>query len=128
MLACEAAFKLRYCAIPFRGSPPTQPLPMCKNTPRLVFEKLFGVGATDAERTARPRSLLDCGHGSGSLRCRRICPPAIGGGGPVSRKDVREIERRIQRAEASVRADITLPEVPTGVPATFHSAADGFCR
>jgi hypothetical protein len=34
-------------------------------------------------------------------------------------EDVREIERRIQRAEATARQDITLPDVPAGVPATF---------
>jgi hypothetical protein len=33
---------------------------------------------------------------------------------------VREVERRIQRAEASVREDLTLPDVPAGVPATFQ--------
>ena len=32
---------------------------------------------------------------------------------------MREIERRIQRAEATARADVTLPDVPAGVPATF---------
>jgi hypothetical protein len=34
--------------------------------------------------------------------------------------DVREVERRIQRAEASVRDDVTLPDVPAGVPSTFQ--------
>jgi hypothetical protein len=34
--------------------------------------------------------------------------------------DVREVERRIQRAEASANRDLDLPEVPTGVPATFQ--------
>ena len=33
---------------------------------------------------------------------------------------MREIERRIQRAEARRREDVTLPDVPTGVPATFQ--------
>jgi hypothetical protein len=33
---------------------------------------------------------------------------------------VREIERRIQRTEASAGKDLTLPEVPTGVPSTFQ--------
>ena len=34
--------------------------------------------------------------------------------------DVREIERRIQRAEKSVPDDLTVPEVPAGVPPTFQ--------
>jgi hypothetical protein len=33
---------------------------------------------------------------------------------------VREIERRIQRAEASAGKDLALPDVPTGVPPTFQ--------
>jgi hypothetical protein len=34
--------------------------------------------------------------------------------------DVREVERRIQRAESRVREDLELPDVPGGVPATFQ--------
>ena len=34
--------------------------------------------------------------------------------------DVREVERRIQRAESRVREDLELPDVPSGVPATFQ--------
>ena len=33
---------------------------------------------------------------------------------------MREIERRIQRAESAVSDDLTLPEVPSGVPPTFQ--------
>ena len=60
VLACEAAFSCAYRnSISWKGPP--QPLPMANN-PRQVFEKLFGVGASDAERRARreeSRSLLD---------------------------------------------------------------------
>ena len=99
-----------------------RPLPM-QNNPRLVFEKLFGDGATDAERRAaaqESRSLLDSVMGQVALAAE----------GPAGRRstaaltqyldDVREVERRIQRAEASVRDDLTLPDVPAGVPATFQ--------
>src|SRR5687768_8986985 len=67
VLACEAAFSCAYRnSISWKG--PTQPLPMANN-PRQVFEKLFGVGATEAERRARreeSRSLLDSVMGQGS--------------------------------------------------------------
>ena len=50
----------------------------------------------------------------------------MGSGSPADRQrvdqyldNVREIERRIQRAEATARQDVALPELPTGVPTTF---------
>jgi hypothetical protein len=119
VLACEATFSCAYRnSISWKS--PTQPLPM-QNNPRLVFEKLFGDGSTDAERRARrqeTRSLLDSVMGQLSTLQRDL---------PANDRrrldqyldDVREIERRIQRAEASARADVTLPDVPAGVPATF---------
>src|SRR6187200_2068630 len=64
VLHSEAAFSCAYRnSISWKS--PTQPLPMYSN-PRLVFEKLFGVGATDAKRRARreeSRRLLDSGTG-----------------------------------------------------------------
>jgi len=120
VLACEAAFSCAYRnSISWKS--PTQPLPMYSN-PRLVFEKLFGVGSTDAERRARreeSRSLLDSVMGQVASLQKNL--PA----GDRRRltqylEDVREIERRIQRTEASAGKDLTLPEVPTGVPSTFQ--------
>jgi hypothetical protein len=92
-----------------------------QNNPRLVFEKLFGDGSTDAERRARrqeTRSLLDSVMGQLST-LQRDLPANDRRRLDQYLEDVREIERRIQRAEASVRTDVTLPDVPAGVPATF---------
>jgi hypothetical protein len=120
VLNCEASFSCAYRnSISWKST--TQPLPMYDN-PRLVFEKLFGAGASDAERRARrseSRSLLDSVMGQVSTLQKDL--PA----GDRRRltqylEDVREIERRIQRAEASARQDITLPDVPAGVPPTFQ--------
>jgi hypothetical protein len=120
VLACEASFSCAYRnSISWKS--PTTPQPM-QNNPRLVFEKLFGDGNSTAERRARrqeSRSLLDSVTAQvASLQ---------GDLGPDDRRrltqyldDVREVERRIQRAEASVRDDLQLPEVPAGVPATFQ--------
>ena len=58
------------------------PLPM-QNNPRLVFEKLFGDGSTDARAAraspgvAEPARLGDAVRWR---RCRRICRPATAGG------------------------------------------------
>jgi hypothetical protein len=120
VLNCEAAFSCAYRnSISWKSA--TQPLPMYDN-PRLVFEKLFGVGATDADRRARreeTRSLLD--SVTGQIASLQKDLPA----GDRRRladylDDVREVERRIQRAEASAREDLTLPDVPASVPATFQ--------
>jgi hypothetical protein len=120
VLACEAAFSCAYRnSISWKS--PTDPQPM-QNNPRLVFEKLFGDGSTGAERRARrqeSRSLLDSVVEQVATLQKDLAP------GDRRRltqylDDVREVERRIQRAEASVRDDITLPDVPAGVPPTFQ--------
>lgn len=120
VLACEATFSCAYRnSIAWKS--PSDPLPM-QNNPRLVFEKLFGDGSTNAERRARrqeSQSLLDSVVGQVASLQADLAP------GDRRRltqylDDVREVERRIQRAEASVRDDLELPELPTGVPGTFQ--------
>jgi hypothetical protein len=119
VLNCEAAFSCAYRnSISWQS--PDAPLPM-QNNPRLVFEKLFGDGSTDAERRARrqeTRSLLD--SVAGQVASLKKDLPA-GDRRRLSQylDDVREIERRVQRAEASVPDDTNNFEVPSGVPATF---------
>ena len=102
---------------------PTQPLPMEYN-PRAVFEKLFGdSGSTDrATREARLRqhkSILDS-----------VTEKLAGlkrGLGPQDQvkldeytESVRDVERRIQKAEE--QRDLDLPELaqPQGVPPVFE--------
>jgi len=119
VLACEATFSCAYRnSISWKS--PTAPLPM-QNNPRLVFEKLFGDGASDAERRSRredTRSLLDSVTGQ-LATLHKDLPPGDRRRLDEYLEDVREIERRIQRAEATARQDVTLPDVPAGVPATF---------
>jgi hypothetical protein len=120
VLACEAAFSCAYRnSISWKS--PSDPQPM-QNNPRLVFEKLFGDGTTDAERRARrqeSRSLLDSVMEQVASLQKDL---AAGDKRRLTQylDDVREVERRIQRAEASVRDDITLPDVQAGVPPTFQ--------
>src|SRR5688500_2385727 len=120
VLACEASFSCAYRnSISWKS--PTDPLPM-QNNPRLVFEKLFGDGNSTAERRSRrqeSRSLLDSVMGQiASLQAdlpandhRRLTQYL---------DDVREAERPSQHAGATMRNDLTLPEQPSGVPATFQ--------
>jgi hypothetical protein len=96
---------------------PTSPLPM-QNNPQVVFERLFGDGSTDAERRDRRQqslSLLDSVVGEVSS-LQRTLPAADRGRVDQYLGDVREIERRIQKAAQQASADLSLPDAPAGAP------------
>jgi hypothetical protein len=106
-------------------SSPTTPLP-AEAHPRIVFESLFGEGGSIAERRAALRkkaSLLDS-FNDDLARLRRNLGP--GDRARVSHylETVREVERRIQKAEADT-ADNPLPDLdrPVGVPAAYADHA-----
>ncbi len=101
----------------------TQPLPM-EHNPRAVFEKLFGdSGSTErAAREARlrqHRSILDS-VADKLARLRRELGPQDLTKVDEYTESVRDVERRIQRAEE--QRDIELPEIdqPQGVPPVFE--------
>lgn len=106
-------------------SSPTTPLP-AEAHPRIVFERLFGEGADSAKRREALRekaSLLD----SVTEELTRLKNTL----GPGDRRrvdeylhSVRDVEQRIQRAEAAALED-PLPDVerPTGVPAAYADHA-----
>ncbi|WP_428100012.1 DUF1552 domain-containing protein [Candidatus Rariloculus sp.] len=91
--------------------------------PRVVFERLFGDGGTSAERLARVRrtgSLLD----SVNAEARQLAGKLSGGDQSKIHEyldTVREIERRIQNAEARGERAIELPGRPTSIPDTFEA-------
>ena len=102
-------------------SSPTTPLP-AEAHPRLVFEKLFGEGGTTQERRAALRkraSLLDWVMDDVS-RLKRTLGAEDRGRVDGYLESIREIERRIQRAESNV-TDNPLPDLdrPVGVPAAY---------
>lgn len=93
-----------------------------ENQPRVVFERLFGDGGTSAQRLARVKnedSILDSvadeakslatslGHSDRSKLNEYL-------------DSVRDVEKRIQSAEAHGPEDIELPERPIGIPASFE--------
>ncbi len=106
-------------------SSPTTPLP-AEAHPRIVFESLFGEGGSIADRRAVLRgraSLLDRVREDIARLQRKL--------GPDDRTkvsqyldSVREVERRIQNAEAQT-ADNPLPDLdrPVGVPVTYADHA-----
>ena len=103
---------------------PTQPLPMMRD-PRVVFDQLFGVGATPQERAERrpeDRSILDWLSTATVAGSRRSSAPATARGSTDYLDDVREIERRIQNVEAhntQRRSRASCPSAPIGVPDSF---------
>ncbi|MEP7367342.1 MAG: DUF1552 domain-containing protein [Acidobacteriota bacterium] len=106
-------------------SSPTTPLP-AEAHPRLAFERLFGEGGSTADRRAELRknaSLLDWVREDIARLQTKI--------GPSDKNkvndyldSVREVERRIQKAEAAA-ADSHLPDLdrPVGVPASYADHA-----
>jgi len=106
-------------------SSPTTPLP-AEAHPRVAFERLFGEGGSTADRRAELRknaSLLDWVREDIARLQSKI--------GPSDRTkvdhyldSVREVERRIQKAEAAA-ADSKLPDLdrPVGVPASYAEHA-----
>jgi hypothetical protein len=101
---------------------PTTPLPMEIN-PRKVFERMFGQGGSAEARLARnaeDRSILDAvAKEAGDLqrtlgvRDRATLTDYL--------ENVREIERRIQRAGTEqAGVDLSLPETPAGIPFAYE--------
>ena len=103
---------------------PTQPLPMEYN-PRAVFEKLFGDSGSTDRRGARGAAAPAQEHPRfGHRQAGR--PASASSGRRIRRKvdeyteSIRDVERRIQKAEE--QRDIELPtmEQPQGVPPVFE--------
>lgn len=106
-------------------SSPTTPLP-AEAHPRVVFERMFGDGGNPDERRAslkRRASLLDSVADEMARLQNRL--------GPADRQRVaeyldavREVERRIEKAEADA-SENPLPDLdrPTGVPASYADHA-----
>ncbi len=106
-------------------SSPTTPLP-AEAHPRMVFEKLFGEGGTPADRKAalsRRASLLD--WVTDDIKRLKL---ELGASDRAKVDDyltsVREVERRIQRAEVKTDEN-PMPDLdrPTGVPVLYADHA-----
>jgi hypothetical protein len=106
---------------------PTSPMPMEIN-PRKVFERMFGQGGSVEARLRRQRedrSILDA-----------LGAEAAGLKSSLGRHDqakldlylesIREIERRLERAEASLsdNPDLVIPEAPAGIPFVYEDHVD----
>ena len=121
--ACDAGYSCAYTnTIAWRTA--TTPLPM-ENDPRAVFERLFGsTDSTDAAarlaRIRQDRSVLDY-VGDRVAGLQQTLGP-----GDRTKLDqyfdaVRDVERRIHRAEEQSDREIPLFEQPAGIPDTFEA-------
>jgi hypothetical protein len=117
--ACDRSYGCSYSGtVSFRT--PTTPLPMEYN-PRSLFQRLFGRGSTAAERKLQAQqyaSILDMVV-SEANELRR----SLGGPDRAALDDylesIREIERRVQKAEKQDLSKLALPDMPVGIPDAF---------
>ena len=105
---------------------PTTPLPV-ERDPRAVFERLFGTsGSTDPAarlaRLQRDRTIIDA-VGAELKRLEGILGP--GDRTKVSEyvDSVRDVERRIQTAEAQSSRELPLVDEPAGIPEDYATHA-----
>jgi len=119
---CTAGLSCAYTqTISWRS--PTRPLPM-ENNPRAVFERLFGDSGSAAPEARRARrlqkqSILD------SVNDKLVGLKLAVGGPDRAKLDqyteaVRDVERRIQKAEQQQDVDPTFVEQPAGPPRVFE--------
>ena len=99
--ACDAGFSCAYIST-LSWSTPTTPLPM-ESSPRAVFERLFGDGTSTDPAARQERMTKDRAKLTDYLTA------------------VRDIERRIARAEAEVDRELPLVDRPAaGTPTSFE--------
>ena len=127
--ACDVGFACAYTnTLSWLG--PATPLPT-ENNPRAVFERLFGDSRTTDPRTRlarirQDRSVLD------SVRDEvATLQGAIGPGDRAKLAEyleaIRDVERRIQEAEAQGDKELPVLERPAGIPATYDEHVRLMC-
>jgi hypothetical protein len=119
--ACDQGFACAYTnTISWRSA--NTPLPT-QNNPRAVFERLFGdSGSTDRNvrlaRMQHERSVLDSVTQE-VAHLRRALGQGDGAKLTEYLEAIRDVERRIQMAEAQSGQELPVIEHPGGIPATF---------
>ena len=121
--ACDIGYSCAYSST-LSWLTPTLPL-MAENNPRVVFERLFGSSestdaATRAARLRQDRSILD----SVTARVKEL-QQTLGARDATKVDDylasLRDVERRIQKAEEQSAAHVTDLVQPAGVPDGFQA-------
>ena len=123
--ACDCGYSCTYGHTLSWGVP-TTPLPM-EHNPRVVFERMFGDGGSTDPTVRRARlksnaSLLDSVIDKIADLSRGL-GPSDASNLTEYLAAVRDIERRIQRAEEQVDRELATFDQPAGVPDTFAEHA-----
>jgi Protein of unknown function (DUF1552) len=123
--ACDPGYSCAYAnTLCWRS--PTTPLPM-ENDPRSVFERLFGSSdSTDPAmwrlRRQEDRSILD-----GMTRKVARLKQQLGPGDSTKLDEyvdaIRDVERRIQKAEEQSARELPAIDQPAGIPSSFEDHA-----
>ena len=123
--SCDPGYSCAYAnTLSWRS--PTTPLPM-ENDPRVVFERLFGGSeSTDPARwrarREEDRSILDA-IGDKVSRLQRDLGPRDRRKLDEYLEAIRDVERRLQKAEAQAGRELPAMDQPAGIPATFEEHA-----
>jgi hypothetical protein len=122
---CDGGYSCTYAhTITWRS--PTTPLGM-EHNPRIVFERMFGDGGSTDSRTRlariqKNRSLLDSVTDKANSLTRGL---SHSDGLKITEylEAIRDIERRIQRAEEQSTRELPAFDEPAGVPSSFEEHA-----
>ena len=123
--SCDEGFSCAYTNT-ISWANPTTPLPM-ENNPRAVFERLFGDSGSTAPEVRRARLEKDASLLDSVTERAHALSRQLGANDQAKLNQyldaVRDIERRIQMAEAQSDRELSVIDQPAGIPDTFGEHA-----
>jgi Protein of unknown function (DUF1552) len=127
--ACDVGFACPYTnTISWRSA--NTPLPT-ENNPRVIFERLFGDSVSTDPKARRARIAQDKSVLDSVIQEAATLRGSLGQNDRVKIVEyldaIRDVERRIQRAEEQSARELPIVEHPAGVPATFDDHVQLMC-
>jgi Protein of unknown function (DUF1552) len=127
--ACDVGFACAYTnTISWRSA--NTPLPT-ENNPRVVFERMFGDSVSTDPKARRARIAQDKSVLDSVIQEAATLKGSLGQNDRVKIVEyldaIRDVERRIQRAEEQSARELPIVEHPAGVPATFDDHVQLMC-
>jgi hypothetical protein len=127
--ACDVGFACAYTnTISWRSA--NTPLPT-ENNPRIVFERMFGDSGSTDPRTRRARIQQDKSVLDSVIDEAASLQGALGRGDRAKIVEyldsIRDVERRIQKAEEQSSRELPVIDHPSGVPATYDEHVRLMC-
>jgi hypothetical protein len=127
--ACDVGFACAYTnTISWRSA--NTPLPT-ENNPRVVFERLFGDSVSTDPKARRARIAQDKSVLDSVIQEAATLKGSLGQNDRVKIVEyldaIRDVERRIQRAEEQSTRELPIVEHPAGVPAAFDDHVQLMC-